>query len=294
MHIVNENTCPYCTLCGGCDFVGIRYEETLKLKFNDFKKLTLIDDVKIVPSPSPVNYRTRCQLQVVNGKAGFFKKKSHDHIEIKNCLLLDERLNNKIQNIKLPNNYNGKIELYIKDGVVCERIVEKKYDNMFIQVNEGMNKLLVKEAVSLLDLKPNDNILELYCGNGNFTHAILDAEPKAKMVGIDLKIETGKRTGVEFIEADVEKGISNLNNQRRLACFNKLLLDPPRAGVSKKALDILKTHNFEKIIYVSCSPESFTRDAKILVEAGYKLSSTKLFDMFPFTKYIETVSVLTK
>lgn len=279
-------------LCGGCDFVDIPYAETLKIKLNEFKKLTLVDHVEIIPSPSPINYRTRCQLQVVNGKAGFFKKKSHDHVEIKKCLLLDERLNNKIGKMNLPASYNGKIELYIKDGVVCERLVEKKYDNRFIQINEQANELLVKEAVSLLEPNPKDNILELYCGSGNFTHAILDAAPKAKVVGIDIKIETGKRAGIEFIEAEVEKGLSLLSAQGRLASFNKLLLDPPRAGVSKKALDILKTLNFEKIVYVSCSAESFVRDVKILMDAGYKLPGTKLFDMFPFTKYIEAVSVL--
>ncbi|MFH1222714.1 MAG: hypothetical protein V1647_00050 [Pseudomonadota bacterium] len=292
--MINKEICEYCELCGGCDFVGVPYARTLDIKLNNFKVLIGIKGVTIEGSPSPLNYRTRCQLQIGNGKAGFFRKKTHDLIEIKKCALLDERLNKRISELKLPENYNGKIELYIKHGAVCERVVEKKYDNRFTQVNEKVNALLIKEVVKSLELTPGDNILELYCGSGNLTYAILDAEPKIKITGIDLKIEKGKKSAADLIEAEVEKGLLLLDSQRRLRTFNKLLLDPPRAGVSKSALEVIGAQEFERIVYVSCSPEAFVRDKKILEGNGYKVRSAKLFDMFPFTQYVEAVAVLTK
>jgi len=136
--------------CGGCDYIDTGYAQTLEIKLNDFKALTKalglepdnIHDLKISPSISAFHYRTRCQLHIVDGKTGFFKKKTHELIEIETCLMLDERLNQKISELKFPSSFKGKIELYIKDDKVFERLVEKKYDNLFYQVNEPVNELM--------------------------------------------------------------------------------------------------------------------------------------------------------
>ena len=297
VHIVNKESCKYCVDCGGCDYIDLEYPKTLDIKLSDFKGLAQsaelapanIQSLSITASPSPFNYRTRCQLQVLDGKIGFFKKRSHELIEIKNCLMLDERLNQKISELKFPANYKGKIELYIKDAKVFERLVEKKYDNLFYQVNEAVNELMKDHLIKLLEPEPSDNILELYCGQGNFTYSITKASAKTKITGIDINSPTA--TSPEFINTDVVAGIDRLIMQNRLLSFNKLVLDPPRAGTGTKVLEKLNKPRFEKIVYISCNPETLIRDAGFLSKMGYKWASSQLFDMFPFTKYTESVNL---
>jgi 23S rRNA (uracil1939-C5)-methyltransferase len=89
----------------------------------------------------------------------------------------------------------------------------------------------------------------------------------------------------------VLKGIELLTMQNRLNSFNKLVLDPPRSGAGLKVLEKLNKIHFEKIAYISCNPESLLKDALILKEQGYKWISSQLFDMFPFTKYTESVNL---
>ncbi len=291
---VTIKTCPYCNYCGGCDYIDIPYIKTLEIKKNSFSELLGLDpsNVNIVASPNPIHYRTRCQLQILNGNLGFFKRKSHDLVEVKECLMLDERINKKINTLKFPNDFKGKIELYIKDGVVCERIVEKKYDNQFSQVNDAVNKILISNTIALLDPKKDDSILELYCGDGNFSFAIMEHSPEVKLTGIDIKTKNSKNIkGLEFIEDDVEKGLKLLEEQKKLSHYNKLLMDPPRAGVKTSVLEKLTKLDFNRIVYVSCNPEALKKDAEILTKAGFELKSSSLFDMFPFSKYVESLNL---
>jgi len=301
MHIVNKDTCRYCMDCGGCDYVGIPYPSTLEIKLNNINGLFTnsaakpddLETMEMVPSPMPFGYRGRCQLHVSKGKVGFHKKRSHDLIEIEKCLMFDERLNKKIKELKFPPNFDAKIELYIKDGTVCDRLVEKKYDNLFYQVNDGVNKLIINKVVTLCEPSPDDSVLELYCGLGNFTFAVLNKSPKTKITGIDMRAPVSKKDNPEFIEADIIRGLETLRSRGMLLNFNKLILDPPRSGGGKKVLDMMDKCRFERIVYVSCNPETLIEDAQVLCAQGYKWQSMKLFDMFPFTKYVEAVSLFT-
>ena len=285
--------------CGGCDYIDTPYSKTLEIKLNNIRELYSnipvapknFKELEIIPSPMPFGYRIRCQLHIVKGKAGFHKRRSHELIEIERCEILDERLNKKLKELKFPANFDGKIELYIKDGIVCERLVEKKYDNVFYQINEGINKIITDEIIILSSPATGDRFLELYCGLGNFTYAILKKSPGSKITGIDIKTPQVKKENPEFIEADIIEGLQSLNKQNRLGNFNKLILDPPRSGAGKKAIDLLNRCKFEKIVYVSCNPLTLADDAALIYKNGYTWHSLKLFDMFPFTKYLEAVSL---
>ncbi len=294
---VNLETCPYCGDCGGCDYVDTPYSETLQIKLKDFKGLVesklSSNSPKIVASPNPVNYRTRCQLQISKGVCGFFKKKSHELVEIQKCLMLDKRLNDKIKSMNFSKNYEGKIELYIKDDVVCERIVEKKFDNQFTQVNEAVNKLLVAETIKLLELKSSDKILELYCGFGNFSFAIMEKEPTLKLSGIDVRTKHSTIKGLDFIEADIEEGLKMLEEQKKLYHYNKLLMDPPRVGIKPSVLNKIIKLKPEKIVYVSCNTEELIKDADKIILAGFEWQICTLFDMFPFSKHVESLNLFT-
>jgi 23S rRNA (uracil1939-C5)-methyltransferase len=167
----------------------------------------------------------------------------------------------------------------------------------FIQVNAAMNEVMIERTLHLLEPKPADVVLDLFCGLGNFTL------PLAKVVGevvgvegdqglVDRAKENALRNGIAnaaFFAADLSQDIAA--QLWKTQGFNKILLDPPRAG----ALDVLKQLNLkgvERIVYVSCHPASLARDAAYLVqERGYRLSQAGAMDMFPQTAHVESIAV---
>lgn len=288
--MILRNACKYSSICGGCDFIDNTYEETLSLKLNNFidllkkENFAIKNDIKIIPSPKTNNYRTRTQIHIENGKVGFYEKRTNNLIEIEECLMLDPRLNEKIKSFNFPKNYSNKIELYIKNGLVSERIVEKKGDNLFSQVNTEVNKLLIKEVIGKLNLSKDDNVLELYSGMGNFTFEIAK---KSKVVAIDINTHLKNFQNIEFIKNDVSKTLKEIEN--RIPTFNKLLMDPPRKGLSKDVIDMINKNDFKKIVYVSCNPLALVNDLRKINKAKEKDIEIKLFDMFPYTKHVESV-----
>jgi len=296
---VSTKNCPYCLDCGGCDHIDLPYQQTLEIKLknvlallkkNDARPKNL-ENISITGSPKIFNYRNRCQLHIKNGVAGFFKKRTHDLIKIEKCLMLDEKINEKIFSLKYPANYNGKIELYLSGGAVAERLVEKKYDNYFGQVNDGVNTIMTQKILELLEPKKSDNVLELYCGGGNFTVAIAERTPGIRITGIDIKVPATPKKGIEFMESDAEKGLKQLVSMGKLSSYNKLLLDPPRAGAGKNVASMISKMGLEKIVYVSCNPETLAEDAGIICSHGYSWNYMELLDMFPFTTYVESINL---
>jgi 23S rRNA (uracil1939-C5)-methyltransferase len=171
---------------------------------------------------------------------------------------------------------------------------------MFTQVNYEINRKMVNRAIDALELDENDNVLDLFCGLGNFTLPM--ATKAGHVVGVegDLPLVKHARenarhnqlTNVDFYAADLSKDVSDLPWSKQK--FNKVLLDPSRAGAS----EIL--HNFkhwkpDRIVYVSCNPSTLARDAGILVnELGYKLIKAGVMDMFPQTAHVESIALFEK
>lgn len=167
----------------------------------------------------------------------------------------------------------------------------------FIQVNAGLNTKMIEQAFALLDAKPDDRVLDLFCGLGNFTLPL--ARTVREVVGVEGDAglvarakENAERNGLanaKFHAADLTQ------DQRGTAWmrqgFDRLLLDPPRSG----AIDVLKQlplKQFERIVYVSCHPGSLARDAGWLVnEAGWSLRAAGVMDMFPHTAHVESIAL---
>ena len=152
---------------------------------------------------------------------------------------------------------------------------------------------LAKNALS----DKNGLIYDLYCGTGTITQ--LMSPSATKVVGVEIVEEAvnkarinAKENGIEnvsFIASDVFDALDSLPEKPDL-----IILDPPREGVLKKSLDKILSYGVENIIYISCKPQSLARDLPFFFEQGYSPVSMKLFDMFPFTKNVEVVSLLQK
>jgi len=165
----------------------------------------------------------------------------------------------------------------------------------FTQVNLGLNRLLVDQALALLDPGPDERVLDLFCGLGNFTLPI--ARRAGSVVGVegdaglvDQARANAARNGianVSFVTADLygaPKRLPEITGR-----FHKVLLDPPRSG-ALPVLERLPTLGIRRILYVSCSPATLARDAERLVNGlGYRPVAAGVLDMFPHTTHVESM-----
>lgn len=167
----------------------------------------------------------------------------------------------------------------------------------FVQVNAGMNVRMMARTMELLDPQPTDRVLDLFCGLGNFTLPI--ARRVAEVVGVEGEqglveraAENAARNGIgnaRFQVANLFEDQRNTEWARQP--WDKMLLDPPRAGADK-VLEYLPHKQTRRIVYVSCHPASLARDAGILVnQHGFTLKSAGVMDMFPHTSHVESIAL---
>jgi len=170
----------------------------------------------------------------------------------------------------------------------------------FTQVNAHINQQMVARALKHLDLKPSDTVVDLFCGVGNFTLPI--ARRAGTVQGIEgeaglvararANAERNGLSNVEFACANLEdpQAVGALS----LAHADKLLLDPPRAG-ALTLIEGLRFDQCQRLVYVSCSPVTFARDAAVLVARhGFTLVETGILDMFPNTAHVESLSLFVR
>lgn len=164
----------------------------------------------------------------------------------------------------------------------------------FTQVNPSINQQMVAKAVSLLDLKSDDEVLDAFCGIGNFSLAL--ARVAKHVIGIEAAEQSVIRArhnallndlnNCVFIAQDLFAESLEISG---LQSINKVLLDPPRSG-AEALCKTLATRKVERVVYVSCNPVSLARDAKILVASGYKFEGAGVIDMFPHTNHVESIA----
>ncbi len=193
--------------------------------------------------------------------------------------------------------YPPKGDDFLTYSLPSEEITFRFHPTDFTQVNGRLNRLMVQKALQLLSLEPNDIVLDLFCGLGNFSLPL--AKHCAKVIGVegsDAMVLRAKMNALANGLTNTDFFCANLDSESALSGFKnegitKLLIDPPRLG----ALEIVKhIHEIapQKIVYVSCNPATLARDADILVNhQGYKMLSAGVMDMFPHTAHVESIAV---
>jgi 23S rRNA (uracil1939-C5)-methyltransferase len=193
------------------------------------------------------------------------------------------------------NLYPMEQELFYTLPAYDVRIDFKAHD--FAQVNHDINNKMQDLAIELLDIQPEETVLDLFAGLGNFTLPM--ARKAGKVVGVELDEMMVMRAG----QAAKQNGITNTEHYTgnlfepvdgedwTTLNYDKVLLDPPRSG----AIEILPTvakMQPKRIVYVSCHPGSLARDAGVLVnELGYTMTKAGVMDMFPHTAHVESIAV---
>ena len=169
----------------------------------------------------------------------------------------------------------------------------------FTQVNSSINPQMVKLACDLLQLKPGERVLDLFCGLGNFSL------PLARCVGADGFVaavegsaemaqrgaENAKSNGIDwlrFYSQDLTKDFSHHSWAKQ--GFDALLIDPPRSG-AEEIMHYVPKFGAKRIVYVSCNPATLARDAGILAQQGYRLKKAGVMDMFAHTGHVESIAL---
>ena len=166
----------------------------------------------------------------------------------------------------------------------------------FAQINLNQNRALVAAVLNLAELTGCEQVLDLYCGMGNFSLPL--ARQAMRVIGVEESVVSIKMArknaqqnqidNIKFYCAPAEGSLSRIVQQ---APIDILFLDPPRSGAYAIMKELLKI-SVDKILYVSCDPQTLARDLKPLINNGYCLISSQPFDMFPQTHHCESVTFL--
>ncbi|TRY31914.1 23S rRNA (uracil(1939)-C(5))-methyltransferase RlmD [Aliiglaciecola sp. M165] len=168
--------------------------------------------------------------------------------------------------------------------------------NDFVQVNDSVNRQMIEQACNWLSLDSEDNVLDLFCGIGNFSLPM--ASQCKTVVGVEGVAEMVQRATQNALKNNISNcqfWQADLNNAKaiskdELLTFNKVLLDPARDGAGE-AVDLIVQGKPSHILYVSCNPATFARDTAKLLAHKYQISKIGLMDMFPQTAHTELMAL---
>ena len=167
----------------------------------------------------------------------------------------------------------------------------------FTQINLPLNEIMVARAVHFLDPQPHERIADLFCGLGNFTLPL--AKRAAEVVGIEGSAALTQRAvanaranglpNAQFATADLFAATPE--TLAALGWFDKMLLDPPRAGAYAVVQALHAPFLPRRIVYISCNPATLARDAAVLASKGYRFTTAGMMNLFPQTSHVEAIAV---
>lgn len=337
-----KSKCPFYEECGGCQLRHMSYDDTIDFKKNKveniLKKYANINlQMEIIKNKNKDLYRNKIEIRFVNGIMGFYKKRSHEVVEIDRCLNAEESINSLLLNANLLNiengtlilkaNYNGELLLIItseeEPKIDIEKLREKHklvgiifndkilfgsdhfieiVNNMFFKESYNsffqINRYINSELFRLIDenIKPDSTVLDLCSGVG--TLSIVASKKAKKVFGIEIvenavrdsliNARMNKRENIEFILGDAFSTIKKINHE-----IDTILIDPPRSGLNREALEGILEKEPKDIIYISCDPVTLARDLKVLL-SKYEIEKFYMLDMFSYTYHIENFVLLKK
>ena len=289
-----------------------------------------IPKINVIKNENDLYYRNKIELKIVDGKLGFYEKSTHNLIEIKECKVTKKSINKSfefVKNMKLENanvtiraNYNDEVLIIIDSkekpvilnpedykivGIVLndkciygqDNFMDKINNlfftvsyNSFFQVNNYINlKLfnLIKENIV------GKTVLDLYSGVG--TLSIVASKVVDKVYSIEvianavknalINAKINKCDNINFILGKVEDKIGFINDK-----IDTIIVDPARAGLDKKTIEVINNICPQRIIYVSCDTQSLANNLVDLT--NYEIKRFYILDMFSYTYHIECFCIL--
>ena len=192
-------------------------------------------------------------------------------------------------------------ELLGGERTIIERLGQFRFEissNSFFQTNSQQAEKLYQVVLNMAELQGDEEVLDLYCGNG--TISIFLSQVAKKVIGVEAveeSVQNARRnaglngiSNCEFICGEARKVLKNFESERKIP--HLVVIDPPRAGLHPHVIKSLLNMKPPKIIYVSCNPTTLARDLKTFCEENYRLEKVQPVDMFPHTYHIESVAKL--
>ncbi len=194
--------------------------------------------------------------------------------------------------------YSQDKKQYLQYHIAKHGITFDFHPTDFTQINPAINEKMIEQALDWLALDGSETVLDLFCGLGNFSLPI--AQRANQVIGIEgsetmvnRAIHNARRnhiTNTQFKFADLSQANALLDLIS--APIDKVLIDPPRTGALEIVKQLPKINTIKCIVYVSCNPATFARDADFLVnQAGFRIVKAGIMDMFPQTSHVESMAV---
>lgn len=314
--------CQYFGVCGGCDFQQMNYEAQLQAKaaiirdcLSRIGKINYEKEIEIVGSPREFGYRARAQWHADTRarKIGYFKRHSHQIVDVKECPILISALQKKLSDLRENLSWeefwaekieietassDGKVSLYSPE--ILEPTNELSYTahgetyfydaTGFFQGNPFLIEKLIECATGNAE---GATALDLFCGVGLFSlplarnfEKVIGVEANQKAIDFAGKnADYAKLQTIEFFAQNVSEFLAESNFDR----VDFILLDPPRTGAEPETIESILNIRPSQISYVSCDPATLARDLRLLAEKDYTIESITALDLFPQTHHIETI-----
>ena len=184
----------------------------------------------------------------------------------------------------------------------CENSLFERMNNLLFKISYDsffqVNPFIASQLFQIIgdNIDSSDKVLDLYCGVG--TLSLMAAKKAQKVLGIEVvpnaiinalfNARVNDLNNTQFVINDASTAISKIKPD-----FNKIIVDPPRSGLTKNIIDVLLKIKPDAIIYVSCDPQTLVRDFTLL-SSIYEIKKSYILDMFSYTYHIETILILTK
>ncbi len=299
--------CEHFKVCGGCDWLQWEYSAQLRAKEATLEHVLERGDLvaqttePIAPSPEVFGYRNRIQVRQLGDQVGFYKRGSHEIVDVKHCRVIHPLLNGAIEKLRQdPTPILRKAELFVDDRGEVGWLYDVAHGaGGFTQINPGQNENLREAVAQAVIDNGSKHVLELFCGNGNLTFAYLphvesvygvDSSKAAVQRARDVATERSI-TKTTFTVGTIETAEAKLPEEVRERC-DTLILDPPRTGMTVP-LETFLHDGIKTVIYVSCFPVAFAKDVQCLKQ-NFTFQKVQPLDMFPHTRHIEFVGVFSR
>ncbi len=173
------------------------------------------------------------------------------------------------------------------------------YPWLFLQVNSSMTEKLYTDAIQALDIDEDSKVIDGYCGIG--ITSILMARKAKKVISIEYDPMSIVSLGMNANSKDINNiksyqgDIEEILIKNRAIKGNKILIDPPKKGLTRETIKELLRRNPEKIVYISCNPQTLMRDIDTILKDGrYECEYIQPYDLFPQTFHMENIAVISR
>lgn len=303
--------CPHYGICGGCSYQHLEYEDELeKKKSIIYDVLARIAKVETAPvtvfSANRFYYRSHATFIADGENFGFHRYRSHRlrPLDSKGCMICDKSVNDRILKqvpftgkMKISSSYNKITHTDRENGFVSERCDGIYYRHRvedFFQANIYLREIMLQKVTFSAAPASADRVCDLGCGCGFFSLHI--ARRCGFVTGIDSS-ESSVRSAEENAVLNRIKNVKFHTAEMKdavLEGFDIIITDPPRAGLDRKCIKSINSSKASRLIYISCNPATWARDIPLLMSGGFSIAEISLFDMFPCTYHIETVTLFVR